>query len=205
MNDNKKKNIFSKEDLYFTSDTHFFHENVIKFCDRPFQDVREMNKVLMDNWNAKVSPEAHIFLLGDFMLKGSIDMARHMLSRLNGKKYLIMGNHDYQNKMNRQSVIDLFESVHDYLYIHVQDEDMKGHEKAIFLCHYPMLSWNGSVRGSWQLFGHVHSGPRSTSVELPLLKNLSPAQYDVGVDNNDFTPVSYEELKHIISKQYLNK
>jgi len=66
-----------------------------------------------------------------------------------------------------------------------------------------MLSWNQSARGSWNLHGHIHSGPRSTSIDAKTRRMV--AQYDVGVDANNFTPVSYHEVKVKITKQYLNK
>ena len=198
-----KKIKYNKDKLFFTSDPHFFHENIIKFCDRPFESVEEMNLALINNWNNKVPPDAHIFILGDLMLKGSIDMARHILGRLNGIKHIIWGNHDYQNKLNRPTITDMFESFGDIIEIIVDDEEISGDGQRVVMCHYPMLSWNGSVRGTWQLFGHIHSGPLSSSKEKDI--RLTPAQYDVGVDNNNFTPLSYEEVKAIVTKQYLNK
>jgi len=163
-----------------------------------------MDETIILNWNNKVPHDAHIFILGDFMFTGNIELIRNTLSRLNGFKHLIMGNHDYQNKFDRLSVRELFASTHDYLYINVEDEEIGGNQ-GIFLCHYPMHVWNNSVRGSWQLFGHIHSGKLSTSSEQYITSKLSPAQYDVGVDNNDFTPISYDEVKTIITKYYLRK
>lgn len=64
-----------------------------------------------------------------------------------------------------------------------------------------ILSYGGAYRGVWQLFGHVHSCPDSTGEDTPRLNMLFPTQYDVGVDNNDFTPVSYEEVRSIILKR----
>ena len=71
----------------------------------------------------------------------------------------------------------------------------------IILNHYPLLCYSGTYRkpASWQLYGHVHSGPLSTDgLDGPRLKMCYAQQYDVGVDNNDFTPVSFEEMKEII-------
>ncbi len=71
--------------------------------------------------------------------------------------------------------------------------------QAIVLNHNPFLCYGGSYRGVWQLFGHVHSGPLSKDgKDFPRLSMLFPSQYDVGVDNNGFMPVSFDELKAII-------
>ena len=114
---------------------------------------------------------------------------------------------DYQNKLNRPAITEMLESADDMIGIIVEDEEISKEGQRLVLCHYPMLSWNGNLRGSWQLFGHVHSGPNTKSVEVMggLAGKLTPAQYDVGVDNNNFTPISYEELKVIITQQYLNQ
>jgi calcineurin-like phosphoesterase family protein len=202
-----KKKVFEKDKLFFTSDLHFHHENIIKFCNRPFDTVDEMNRALVSNWNSVVPPDGHIFILGDFMLRGSIVMAKEMFSRLNGTKYFIWGNHDHQNKLTRDAISEFLEYSGDALYITINDEEIEGGTQSIYMSHYPMLSWNGNMRGSWQLFGHVHSGPNSKSVEVVggLGDKLTPAQYDVGVDNNNFRPISYEEIKVIITKQYLSK
>ena len=188
--------------IYFTSDTHFFHKNIIEYCNRPFykDDSNEMDNTIVNNWNEKVSPIDTVYHLGDFAFTGNIDKIRSMIASLNGNIHLIMGNHDYQNKFDRASVRSLFKSTNDYLYIEVEDEEIDG-KQGIFLCHYPMLSWAGSVRGTWQLFGHIHSGKLSGSSERDV--RLLPQQYDVGVDNNNFTPVSYDEVKTVITKQYL--
>ncbi len=79
--------------IYFVSDTHFNHKNIIDYCNRPFNSVDEMNNVLIQNWNATVSNNDIIYHLGDFAL-GRKDTIMEITSNLNGKKYLIRGNHD---------------------------------------------------------------------------------------------------------------
>ena len=80
--------------IYFTADTHFFHSNIINLCDRPFKNVDEMNKVLIRNWNSYITELDEIYILGDFLFKGTGGQANAILNTLNGKKYLIRGNHD---------------------------------------------------------------------------------------------------------------
>lgn len=188
---------------YFTSDPHFFHKGIIQYCNRPFKTVEEMNTTIINNWNEIVTDSDEVYLLGDVAWTGNIKAIRTLRDKLNGAIHLIMGNHDYQNKFQRQVVRDIFDSTNDYLQLEVPDDEMEGGKQLIFLCHYPMLVWNGSHRGAWQLFGHVHSGPLSTGKDTSL--KISPAQYDVGVDNNDFKPVSYDQIKTIITKQYLKR
>lgn len=181
---------FEAEHTFFTSDTHFNHANIIRFCNRPFNDVEQMNETLIANWNRVVQPEDTVFHLGDFCLGGSAEWTK-ILNRLNGKIYLILGNHDIKNI--RQGYMRRFEEVAMQMRIEIG-------KQIIYLNHYPFLSYGGAYRGVWQLFGHVHSSPNSTGEDTPRL-NMLPTQYDVGVDNNDFTPVSYEEVRKIILKR----
>lgn len=78
-------------------------------------------------------------------------------------------------------------------------------KKSIYLNHYPFLCYGGTYRNPedtvWQLFGHVHSGPGSTGLDVERLEHLFPTQYDVGVDNNDYKPISFQQVKEIITKQ----
>ena len=151
---------FAPEEVWFTSDTHFGHENIIRYCNRPFKNA--------EHWN-------------------------DILSALPGRKYLILGNHDM--KCIRQGFMSHFEMVTQQMTIRVGGQ-------AIVLNHNPFLCYGGSYRDVWQLFGHVHSGPLSTTgLDHPRLKMLFPLQYDVGVDNNDFRPVSFAQVKAKIEAQ----
>ena len=78
---------------YLVSDTHFNHSNIIKYCSRPFSNIEEMNKVIIDNWNNIVDKEDTVYHLGDFGF-GTKEELKEIFDKLNGKKYLIMGNHD---------------------------------------------------------------------------------------------------------------
>ena len=160
---------FDGSKVFFTSDTHFYHGNIIRFCNRPFK----------------------VFHLGDFCLGGSAEWTK-MLDRLNGRIYLIMGNHDLKNI--RQGYINRFEHVAMQMHIEV------GKQK-IYLNHYPFLCFDGGYKDVWQLFGHVHTRKDNTGIDAARLQYLYPTQYDVGVDNNNFTPVSFEQVKRIITKQ----
>ena len=186
---------FDGSKVFFTSDTHFFHDNIIRYCRRPFKDSIHMNEILIQNWNETVSPDDIVFHLGDFSY-GSADEWKRVLNRLNGKIYLIVGNHDMKNLSENH--YSRFEDVARQMYILVDGQ-------KIYLNHFPMLAYGWAYRDVWQLFGHVHSGPLNITptqgVDIPRLKMLMPTQYDVGVDNNDFRPVSFAKVKAIIERQ----
>lgn len=182
----------SGENIWFTADTHFCHDNIVRFSGRPFADAAEMNEELIRRWNETVPEDGIVFHLGDFCMGGSRDW-NNIIYRLKGKIYLILGNHDM--KTIKQSFMQRFELVTQQMSIRIGGQ-------SIILNHNPFLCYGGSYRDVWQLFGHVHSGPLSrTGLDLPRLKMLFPLQYDVGVDNNDFRPVSFAEVKAKIEAQ----
>ena len=184
--------------LFFTSDLHLFHKNIIDFCDRPFYDVEDMNKTIIQKWNGIIDEDSIIFVLGDMFFTSSIDKITNVMDQLNGEIHLIMGNHDYQNKLDRDVIKTMFASVHDLYEVYVEDPDIG--RQGLVLCHYPLLTWNNKMRGYWNLHGHIHSGPKSDATEqgLHLL-----GHYDVGVDNNSYYPVSYYDVKVNITREYL--
>ena len=183
---------FPPEEVWFTSDTHFGHENIIRFCNRPFRNAEEMNAELIRRWRETVPVDGIVFHLGDFA-HGNARLWNDILSALPGRKYLILDNHDM--KALRQGYMGRFEHVAQQMTIRVGGQ-------AIVLNHNPFLCYGGSYRDVWQLFGHVHSGPAShTGLDHPRLRMLFPLQYDVGVDNNDFRPISFSEVKTKIEAQ----
>lgn len=179
-----------EDKLFFTADTHFFHSKIIEYTNRPFTSVLEMNETLISNWNEVVPEDGIVFHLGDFCF-GDAEQWLQILSRLNGSIHLVMGNHDM--RMAGESIMNSFASVSQQRTIIVAGQ-------SIILNHNPFLCYGGAYRGVWQLFGHVHSGPRSLGIgkDDARLVHLFPTQYDVGVDNNDYRPVSYEQLKKMI-------
>lgn len=185
-----KLNITDKQNIFFLADAHLGHENILKYTNRPFESIEEMDKVIIDSWNARITKDDIVFILGDFCLLGVTSWV-YFLSRLNGMKYLINGNHDKSIPKSG------FVEVTPLKNILIEDPEITDGQR-ITLCHYPMLCWYQSHRGAWQLFGHVHSGPRTFTMD-----RISPNQYDVGVDNNNFNPVSYQEIKEIITQQNL--
>ena len=192
---------FSTKDqnIFFTSDTHFWHENILKFCNRPFSSIEEMNDTIINNWNSVVKENDIVFHLGDFCFCGS-DKFKELIEKLNGRIYLILGNHDW--KTIKQWHATKFEGVYQQMCIKIDG-------KKIYLNHFPFLCYAGTYYrledAVWQLFGHVHSSDKNKNgLDNQRLSMLFPTQYDVGVDNNNYIPISFEEVKNIIEAQMLS-
>lgn len=182
------------EKIFFTSDTHFHHRNIIEYCHRPFQDEFYMDEAMIENWNRVVPQDGIVFHAGDFAMTANVKWIESVVQKLNGRIYLCLGNHDYQNRFDRQVIRDLFYQTDDMYYFTVEDEDLPTKHMNFHMCHYPLLYWR---RGYHMLHGHVHSGPNSTAKEVVPHHFM---RYDVGVDNNDFYPISYHQLKDFFTK-----
>ena len=172
---------------FFTADLHFGHNEIIKFCDRPFYDVSEMNSAIINNWNSKVSNDDHVYIIGDVFYGGrdaaEIKSAVAIVEKLNGKLHLVAGNHDFPYLKNMD---------YHYLFADVDQIRYLKHEgEHIFLCHYPMAEWSGFYRGSWHIYGHIHNAKDSAFLYM---KNLDKA-LNAGVDICNFMPVTFYELK----------
>jgi calcineurin-like phosphoesterase family protein len=162
---------------FFTSDLHFFHGNVINFCNRPFGSVEHMNETLIKNWNSVVGKFDHIWILGDVSF-GTYEQTASVLEQLNGIRHLIVGNHDRKGRAEKLFNRDWekwFVEKHDYLRLKVD-----GYK--FVLCHFPFSSWE---RGYINLHGHVHSTPGNCTSKW--------MQHDVGVDYNNYTPLLMED------------
>ena len=155
-----------------------------------------MDEGLIQNWNRVVGKDDLVFDLGDFAFATN-GRWKELLSQLNGHHYLILGNHDI-TRWPGDKTMGLFEGVSTQLLLKIDNQ-------FVYLNHYPFLCYGGSYRNEvnavWQLYGHVHSGPNNTGKDSSRLNILFPYQYDVGVDNNNFTPVSWNEVCDIIHEQ----
>ena len=165
----------------YISDLHFGHKNVIKFDGRPFADVEEMDRCLIELWNNRVGPEDDVFIVGDFAYRNG-KSAEWYLERLSGHKHLIIGNHD-QTTIDNGKAMKHFESV-DKL-THVSDGD-----KQIVLCHYPIADWYKGRHGSWLIYGHIH-GNRDDVYQFMRSRERA---LNAGACVNNYTPVSFDEL-----------
>lgn len=163
--------------VWVTSDTHFNHSKIIEYCNRPFSSVEEMNETLTDNWNKVVLEGDTVYHLGDFALGGNLHIP-NFIERLKGNIKFIMGNHDNFNFMSNLIKDSIIQSVS-------YEEVIKVGKHVVIMNHYPFSSL--PTDKVIQLFGHVHSTP-----DKPWLHFDN--QYDVGVDNNNYTPVNLYEL-----------
>ena len=179
--------------LYFTADTHFNHASIIKLCGRPFENVEQMNSALIQNWNSCIGSNDEIYILGDFLFKGNGIEANNLLQSLNGKKYLIKGNHDKyleDKAFNKNN----FKWIKDYYVLSYGG-------KKFVLFHYPILEWEGYFKNAVHLYGHVHnSGSKiENKIENKIegqnrLEILGKKAINVGVDVNNYSPVNIDEI-----------
>lgn len=142
---------------YYIADLHFYHGNMNTRMDkRGFDDADTMNEYMISQWNSKVQAKDEVVILGDFCMSTRAEDANQILSRLKGRKYLIVGNHDrYLNKpgFNR----DNFKWVSDY-------KELNDNGRKVILSHYPIMCYNGQYRldesgnpKTYMLYGHVHN------------------------------------------------
>ena len=168
------------EIFYFISDTHFGHENVIRFCDRPFKNAQEMNAALINNWNSRVKEHDTVYILGDMFFR--CDKPEEILKQLKGKKHLVIGNHD-SSWMNKVDMNKYFLSVSNML-------EINDGKRNITLCHYPMLTWKHAMR-SYMIHGHIHNNTNADF--FPLLIERDNV-LNASVEINGYMPVTFEEL-----------
>ena len=163
---------------WFTSDEHYGHISIIKFCNRPFTNTDDMREKLITNFNSRVKPGDITFHLGDmFWRKLQVQDCFDILNRLNGKHYYINGNHEEVFKRPDSFILSgCFESI--------QNVSMLKHEKKmIWMSHYSHRCWPKSHQGSYHVFGHTHG-----------VMGDYRRSHDVGVDANNYAPVSFDEL-----------
>lgn len=188
--------------IFFTSDQHFNHGHIIKFCQRPFQTLKEMDAALIENWNEVVPQDGLVFHLGDFAW-GGFPKWREIREQLNGEIILIKGNHDRKNGPQSQYNYDaLFQYTSQQMFIEIEG-------RRVYLNHLPFLCYDGVYRDKnslvYQLHGHVHLSnvrERNNGKDCQrCFEMLFPTQYDVGVDFNNFTPISWNEVNAKITSQ----
>lgn len=178
------------QNIWFASDYHFLHANVIKYDNRPFEDVLEMNEVLIDNWNELVDDKDIVFYLGDLSFERNGNETKKIVDQLNGKIHYILGNHDDEKKITK---LNRFETISDYVNLLVDDEDNPRKKQGIIMMHYPILSWDKAHHGDWHLHGHCHQSLANKKIEYYNRKVL-----DVGCNGWDYKPVSYNEIKNVM-------
>jgi calcineurin-like phosphoesterase family protein len=171
--------------IFFTSDTHHHHKNILKYCNRPFSSIEEHDAALIDNWNKKVKRGDLVYHLGDFGFAPYQDIKR-IFESLSGTVRLLKGNHDRWIKYTRNDMPKNLEWIRDYYELNMNDQ-------KYVLFHYPIGSWNKAHYGSIHLHAHCH---RTYAYSHP--NNLECGKIiDVGVDCHNYTPVPMEEINRI--------
>jgi calcineurin-like phosphoesterase family protein len=189
--------------IWFTSDNHFGHTNVIKYCNRPFESVAQMNEEMVERWNWNVAPEDTVYHLGDFsMNRGNVEL---WLPKLNGRKILVAGNHDACHPVWAKKPAKIERFTQWYLdqgfdEVHLELDLNLGGE-AVQLCHLPYsvdhydkpryMEYRPKRRARWLLCGHVHTAWKQ-------LEN----QINVGVDVWNFYPVSEAQIIELMKGTY---
>lgn len=157
--------------IFFTSDHHFNHINILKHCQRPFSSVQEMDEELIKRWNSVIKENDEVYYLGDLTL-GNWSTAWSYIKRLKGRIKFIKGNHDkgwFSKLPEGQKLPPIYE--------------LNFNNQLFVLCHYPLRGWNKAYYGSYHVFGHEHG-------------NMTPygKSFDIGVDCHDFYPISIEQI-----------
>lgn len=158
---------------FFTSDEHYNHEAIIKYCNRPFDSVTEMNDILIQRHNEVVGCNDITIHAGDFCWGNKKEKALNYVKKLNGNHIFIKGSHDHW----------LPNSSH-YMWRKMIEGEL------VVVCHWAMKVWERSNYNSWQLYGHSHGGLKGEGKQM-----------DIGVDTNNFYPYSFEQIKEIMSKK----
>jgi len=164
---------------FLTADTHFGHATMITGGpQRPFGTVDEMNEALITSWNAVVHPKDTVWHMGDFSMKLNGRATADIFYQLNGRKHLIIGNHDVDNHGRLLPALERLDWVSVSHAAEIQHDGQR-----IMLSHYAGYTWNCEHRGAYQAFGHSHG----TLLGMP-------GSVDVGVDAQDLKPISVGEF-----------
>ncbi|MDO5580149.1 MAG: metallophosphoesterase [Planctomycetia bacterium] len=162
---------------FFIADTHFNHENIISYCDRPFANAEEMNETLIRNWNSVVSRQDMVYFLGDFACHSKKESIIEVVAKLKGRKLLIMGNHDRRYKASWWLKKSGFEEVSRFPIL-VEETLILSHEPIFMSESMPYVN----------VFGHVHNND--------LYKDISRHGFCVSVERINYTPIELSEIKN---------
>lgn len=179
---------------YFTADLHLGHDNIRKYCHRPFASVTEMDSKILNNLNETVKPDDYLYILGDFAFRSAHSIMHYRSRIVCQNVVLILGNHDPYQKKGFLRVPDPIL----YQAFSVVDKAMtivcfhNGLKYYVYLHHYACRTWDRSFHGSFHLYGHSHG-------QLP--DDPNAYSMDVGVDAHNFFPISFADVvKHMTKK-----
>ena len=175
---------------YFTSDHHFGHTNIINYCSRPFKNVEEMHRALINNWNSVITPQDTVYVVGDFSFMNE-ERSKDLLSKLNGEKILIRGNHD----RNKDKMLQMgFKEVYDQLTLNLGSQSVLLHHypyrPKVVNPDYPLKKMNRRPidKGHWLIHGHVHDCWQQMNKMI-----------NVSVEMWNYKPVSESEILSLIA------
>lgn len=175
--------------IYYIGDIHFGHKNVIKYDNRPFGSIEEMDKTLIENWNSVVTDEDDVYIIGDFIYRSS-HVATYYLKQLKGHKHLIIGNHDIKTIEDEVACL-YFDSIERLGYVKDGDTD-------VVMCHYPIAEWNGKRRkknSAYHVYSHIHNRRDETYGFMIRQKNAVNA----GCMINNYTPATLIQFLRKVS------
>lgn len=167
--------------IFFIADTHFGHANIIRHCGRPFADADEMDRYMIQAWNARVRPEDTVYTIGDFSFR--VPDPKRYADACSGRKILVRGNHD-KKLLKDPAYTACFEDVQDMMELSLGG-------RRLVLCHYPMAEWPGYYQGAWLIYGHIHN---HTGTETFQFLAGQERALNAGADITQFAPASFEEL-----------
>ena len=173
---------------FFTADLHLNHKALLKLGNgRPFNNIEEMNNAIISKWNEKISKTDDVYVLGDMFWGMNEYQIQSVMDKLKGHKHLIIGNHD---KINAYAKSNRFTEIVNYKVV-------ESNNQYIVLNHYPIFEWEGYYYGTYHLYGHTH-GTLNLAEFTSKRSRINTNCWDVGVDNNNFEPVSFEEIRQKI-------
>lgn len=175
--------------IWFTADSHFGHENIIKYCGRPFRNASEMDDEITRRWNEVVDSGDTVYHLGDFTLLGW-NAARDYLHKLNGKIMILSNPWHHDSRWLSEMPAQL--TVPPLVVLERPEFGDGKYPLAITLCHYPFAVWDRKHYGAWHLHGHSHGRYDSNPSEFIM---------DVGVDSHNFYPVSLGYIAGIMEQR----
>lgn len=214
-----KEKLRKEPKVWFTSDWHFGHKNVINYCNRPYKDVEQMHKALIKIWNKTVKPQDTVYFLGDFSLNPK--WSRLLVKDLNGKKIMVAGNHDachISNKKHEKFINKYREDgwleVYPY-YLHLKLKN----NLLVLLSHLPYddeydsryKEYKIDDEGNWLLHGHLHAHYRKNGRQIDValdgdMKLWSEDEIIALIeDKRDFIPTPITEFYKNRSKDEDNK
>lgn len=173
--------------IYFISDTHFYQDSIIKYCGRPFKNIKEMHEKIIENWNYTVKDSDTVYFLGDFSL-GYQEQTRDILNRLNGIKLLIMGNHDInltEEEWHSLGFDTVFNTPQKLYYV-----DNNQNFQYVILSHIPQYIRDNE----FNIHGHIHNDLLETQYPDMNPKN----HFCVSVERINYTPISLTDIQKII-------